>query len=67
MRAFVLKRVGEVGVVEKPIPEPGPNDAVVRTTAAMVCTTDVHTMRGVISVAPGVTLGHEAEIGRAHV
>ncbi|MEU4493959.1 alcohol dehydrogenase catalytic domain-containing protein [Streptomyces sp. NPDC023998] len=65
MRAFVLKRVGEVGVVEKPIPEPGPNDAVVRTTAAMVCTTDVHTMKGVISVAPGVTLGHEA-VGVVH-
>ncbi|MGP3923170.1 zinc-binding dehydrogenase [Streptomyces sp. 8N616] len=27
MKAFVLRRVGEVGIVSKPIPEPGPNDA----------------------------------------
>ncbi|USA00797.1 hypothetical protein NCG97_08955 [Streptomyces lydicamycinicus] len=46
MRAFVLRKVGEVGVIEKPIPDPGPNDVVVRTTAALVCTTDVHVMRG---------------------
>ncbi|MFG2629580.1 zinc-binding dehydrogenase [Streptomyces sp. NPDC048473] len=36
MRAFVLRRVGEVGVIEKPVPEPGPGDAVVRTTQATV-------------------------------
>ncbi|PJJ03377.1 threonine dehydrogenase-like Zn-dependent dehydrogenase [Streptomyces sp. 2333.5] len=65
MRAFVLRKVGEVGVIEKPVPEPGPNDVVVRTTAALVCTTDVHVMRGVIPVAPDVTLGHEA-VGVVH-
>jgi isopropanol dehydrogenase (NADP+) len=65
MRAFVLRKVGEVGVVEKPVPEPGPNEAVVRTTAAMVCTSDVHTMKGAIPVAPDVTLGHEA-VGVVH-
>ncbi|MET8325605.1 alcohol dehydrogenase catalytic domain-containing protein [Streptomyces sp. NPDC005181] len=65
MRAFVLRKVGEVGVIDKPVPEPGPNDAVVRTTAAMVCTTDVHTMKGAIPVAPDVTLGHEA-VGVVH-
>jgi threonine dehydrogenase-like Zn-dependent dehydrogenase len=43
MRAFVMKQVGEVAVVDKPIPELGPNEAVVRTTAALVCTSDVHT------------------------
>jgi threonine dehydrogenase-like Zn-dependent dehydrogenase len=31
------------GVVEKPIPEPGPEEAIVRTTAALICTSDVHT------------------------
>lgn len=65
MRAFVLRRVGEVAVIEKPVPEPGPTDVVVRTTAAMVCTTDVHTMRGAMPVAPDVTLGHEA-VGVVH-
>ena len=65
MKAFVLRRVGEVGVVEKPIPEPDPNAVVVRTTTAMVCTSDVHTMRGAIQVEPDVTLGHEA-VGVVH-
>ncbi len=51
--------------MEKPVPEPGPCDAVVHTTAAMVCTTDVHTMRGAMPVAPDVTLGHEA-VGVVH-
>ena len=46
MRAFVIKEVGETGVVEKPIPEPGPEEAVVRTTAALICTSDVHTVQG---------------------
>ncbi|MGW3826487.1 zinc-binding dehydrogenase [Streptomyces sp. NPDC005071] len=65
MRAFVLRGIGEVQIVDKAIPEPGPNDAVVRTTAAMVCTTDVHTKRGAMPVAPDVTLGHEA-VGVVH-
>ena len=63
MRAFVLRRVNEVGIVDKPIPEPGPNDAVVLTTAALICTSDVHTAKGVIPLPPDRTLGHEA-VGR---
>ena len=46
MRAFVIKKVGETEMVEKPIPEPGPEEAIVRTTAALICTSDVHTVRG---------------------
>ncbi len=65
MKAFVMKRIGEVGVVEKPIPEPGPNDAVVRTTAALVCTSDTHTVAGAIGERTNLTLGHEA-VGVIH-
>jgi isopropanol dehydrogenase (NADP+) len=65
MRAFVIKKVGETGVVEKPIPEPGPEEAVVRTTAALICTSDVHTVRGALPVEPGRTLGHES-VGVIH-
>ena len=60
MTAFVMKRIGEVGVMEKPIPEPGPNDAVVKTTVALVCTSDVHTVKGAIGERTDITLGHEA-------
>lgn len=60
MKAFVMKRIGEVGLVEKPIPRPGPNDAVVKTTSALVCTSDTHTAAGAIGERTNLTLGHEA-------
>jgi threonine dehydrogenase-like Zn-dependent dehydrogenase len=65
MKAFVMKRIGEVGVMEKPIPEPGPNDAVIRTTAALICTSDTHTVAGAIGERTNITLGHEA-VGVIH-
>jgi hypothetical protein len=29
-----LLGIGKVGVVDKPVPDPGPNDAVIKTTAS---------------------------------
>ena len=52
-------------MVDKPIPEPGPEEAVVRTTAALICTSDVHTVRGALPVEPMRTLGHES-VGVVH-
>ena len=60
MRAFVMSRIGEVRVTDKPVPVPGPNDAVVRTTAALICTSDTHTVAGAIGERTNMTLGHEA-------
>jgi len=60
MRAFVMRKIGEVAVMDKPIPEPGPNDAVIRTTAATICTSDTHTVRGAIGERSNLTLGHES-------
>jgi len=61
MNAFVMKRIGEVGFMEKPIPrDPGPNDAVIKTTRALVCTSDTHTVAGAIGDRKDLTLGHEA-------
>ena len=65
MRAFVIKKVGETGVVEKPIPEPGPEEAIVKTTASLICTSDVHTVKGALPVPDGRTLGHES-VGVIH-
>ena len=48
LSAFVMSRIGEVGMAEKPIPEPGATGAVVKTTTALVCTSDVHTVEGAI-------------------
>ncbi|MCC2642275.1 MAG: adh [Nitrospira sp.] len=60
MNAFVMKKIGLVGMMEKPVPDPGPNDAIVKTTAALVCTSDVHTVGGAIGERTNLTLGHEA-------
>lgn len=65
MKAFVMKGIGEVGFMEKPIPEPGSSDAVIRTTRALVCTSDTHTVGGAIGERKDLTLGHEA-VGVVH-
>jgi threonine dehydrogenase-like Zn-dependent dehydrogenase len=63
MKAFVMRELGKVGLADKPVPAIGPNDALVRTTAALICTSDVHTVGGAIGERKGLTLGHEA-VGR---
>ncbi len=65
MRCFVMHGIGSVGFAEKPIPEPGPDDAVVRTTVALICTSDTHTVAGAIGDRHELTLGHEA-VGVVH-
>jgi threonine dehydrogenase-like Zn-dependent dehydrogenase len=65
MKAFVMKEIGRVGFLEKPIPRPGPNDAIVRTTRALICTSDSHTVGGGIGPREDLTLGHEA-VGVVH-
>ena len=60
MKAFVMHGLGKVGVVEKPGPEIGRTDALVRTTTAMICTSDSHTVGGAIGDRHELTLGHEA-------
>lgn len=65
MKAFVMKQIGSVGFAEKPVPEPGPFDAVVRTTTALICTSDSHTVQGGIGPRENLTLGHEA-VGVVH-
>ncbi len=46
MKCFVMHSIGKVGVMEKPVPRPGPIDAIIRTTAALICTSDTHTPSG---------------------
>lgn len=60
MKAFVMKKIGEVGFMDKPVPEPGPNDALIRPTRGLVCTSDIHTVHGAVGERSNLTLGHEA-------
>ena len=55
----------KVGFLEKAIPYPGPNDAIVKTTKALLCTSDSHTVGGAIGPRENLTLGHEA-VGIVH-
>ena len=55
-----MKEIGRVGFMDKPVPRPGPNDAVIQTTRALICTSDSHTVGGGIGPREDLTLGHEA-------
>ena len=60
MRAFVMASLDHVGFLQKPIPAPGPDDGIVKTTRALICTSDSHTVHGAIGPRENLTLGHEA-------
>ena len=60
MKAFAMLRLGETGFIEKPLPHAGPNDAIIKTTHALICTSDSHTVRGAVGPRELLTLGHEA-------
>jgi threonine dehydrogenase-like Zn-dependent dehydrogenase len=56
-----MKSIGNVGFMEKPLPvDPGPNGALIKTSKALVCTSDVHTVAGAIGDRKDLTLGREA-------
>lgn len=56
-----MKKIGEIGWVEKEKPFCGPMDAIVRPTAVSPCTSDVHTVwAGAIGERSDMILGHEA-------
>jgi threonine dehydrogenase-like Zn-dependent dehydrogenase len=61
MKAFVMHGIGKVGFMQKPLLEdPGVNGAIIRTTNALICTSDSHTVSGAIGDRKDLTLGHEA-------
>ena len=61
MRAAVLKAFHEPLVVEElPLPEPDPDEVLVKVMASGLCLTDVHIQEGIIkSVRLPYTPGHE--------
>jgi threonine dehydrogenase-like Zn-dependent dehydrogenase len=59
MRAAVFVEPGRILLEEKPVPDIGPLDALVRVTTTTICGTDVHILKGEYPVARGLTVGHE--------
>lgn len=65
MKANVYRGPGKMGLEERPIPEPGPGDAVIRVRLTTICGTDLAIQRGEFGVTAGVVVGHEA-VGAIH-
>ncbi|WP_262298258.1 NAD(P)-dependent alcohol dehydrogenase [Microvirga sesbaniae] len=59
MKAAIFVEPGRIVLDEKPIPEIGPLDALVRVTTTTICGTDIHILKGEYPVARGLTIGHE--------
>jgi len=59
MKAAVFVEPGRIVLDEKPVPEVGPLDALVRITTTTICGTDIHILKGEYPVAKGLTIGHE--------
>lgn len=59
MKAAIFVEPGRIALDEKPIPEPGPLDALIRVTTTTICGTDVHILKGEYPVERGLTVGHE--------
>lgn len=59
MKAAIFVEPGRIVLDDKPIPDVGPLDALIRVTTTTICGTDVHILRGEYPVARGLTIGHE--------
>jgi alcohol dehydrogenase len=59
MKAAVFVERGRIVLQERPIPDVGPLDALMRVTTTTICGTDVHILKGEYPVRPGLIIGHE--------
>jgi threonine dehydrogenase-like Zn-dependent dehydrogenase len=60
MRALQMREVGRLELVSLPVPNPGPEEVLVKTAAATICTSDLKDIAGnVLGVDLPRVLGHE--------
>jgi threonine dehydrogenase-like Zn-dependent dehydrogenase len=59
MKAAIFVEPGRIVLDDKPIPDVGPLDVLVRITTTTICGTDVHILKGEYPVEKGLTVGHE--------
>lgn len=60
MKGYAMLSIGNTGWIEKPIPECGPLDAILKPLVLAPCTTDVHTVwDGALGERQNMILGHE--------
>ena len=59
MKAAIFVEPGRIVLDEKPIPDTGPLDALIRTTTTTICGTDIHMLKGEYPAKRGLTIGHD--------
>jgi len=59
MKAAVFVEPNRLELQDRPIPEIGPLDALIRITTTTICGTDVHILKGEFPVEHGRVIGHE--------
>ncbi|WP_094463692.1 NAD(P)-dependent alcohol dehydrogenase [Pannonibacter phragmitetus] len=59
MKAAIFAGPNRIVLDEKPVPDVGPLDALIRITTTTICGTDVHIFKGEYPVERGLTIGHE--------
>lgn len=59
MKAAVFVEPGRIALEDKPLPDIGPLDALLRITTTTICGTDIHILKGEYPVRKRLTIGHE--------
>ena len=59
MKAAIFVEPGRIVLEDKPVPDVGPTDALMRITTTTICGTDIHILKGEYPVVKGLTIGHE--------
>ncbi len=59
MKCAVFVEPNRIVLDEKPLPDVGPLDALIRITTTTICGTDVHILKGEYPVEKGLAIGHE--------
>lgn len=59
MKAAIFVENGRIVVDDRPVPEIGPTEALMRVTTTTICGTDVHILKGEYPVERGRIVGHE--------
>ncbi len=59
MKAYVLRRPGEMELTDLPVPQPGPEEVLVRVAYCSVCGTDIASYEGQHQLPADLVLGHE--------
>lgn len=59
MKAVLFKGIRQLEVIDRPIPQPGPGQVLLKVSLTGICMTDVHIYLGHFAVKPPRILGHE--------